>query len=62
MYVCLCVSKSILFRVVQVFMFDVAFCAPPPVYFSSHVDDVKADVWMVFFTATITSSIPSLVY
>lgn len=43
-------------------MFDVAFCAPPPVYFSSHVDDVKADVWMVFFTATITLSIPSLVY
>lgn len=44
------VSKSKLFRVVQVFMFDIAFCAPSPVYFSSHVDDVKADIWMVCYT------------
>lgn len=66
MYVCLCVSKNILFRVVQVLMFDVAYVPPPRphpnVLFPSHADDVKVDVWIVFFTATITSTIPSLMY
>lgn len=44
-FVCL---KSILFRVVQVFMFDVAFCPPSPsLLFPSLADDVKVDIWMV---------------
>lgn len=50
MYVSFVCLKSILFRVVQVLMFDVTFVPLPPLYFSSHIDDVKADIC---YTATI---------
>lgn len=49
MYVSFVCLKSILFRVVQVFMFDVAFVPLPPVYFSPHVDDGKVDIWIVCY-------------
>ena len=50
MYVSFVCLKGILFRDVQVFMFDVSFCAPHQVSFSSHVDDVKANIWIVCYT------------
>lgn len=51
----LCVSKKVYFSKLCKFSCLMLYFVPLcQVYFSSHVDDIKADIWIVCYTATIT--------